>query len=339
VRASILVAQSKGCCRGVAMYTLNGIGTTCYGRANPDGDTFVATEWFVFIYFPIWPIRCRRMRVIGKDWAFLGRTTQYQLFEQINFADNLPQIGLTWLWTLVPLALLAVPASVSSKPGTGLFVLAGYFIAVVGFLGFAATRPGRRALTEGWHSVAGLTLLTLVLYSWPFASIGTWRVPQAGGIIYAPQSHVVGGALLFIALVWCGRVRRRPALVCAIVLAVLTSAVDIAFTWGRAQIATNSSLQPILGVMRSELWAASLLFVASAIVPALRRNYYWLIQLGLPALGWVTSSLFVPLVIPILHNQDPAIRWTILAAPLILTKTAAFGLLGSWLWRARRASR
>jgi hypothetical protein len=319
------------------MYTLNGVGTTCYGRANPIGDTFVATEWLVFIYFPIWPIRCRRMRVIGNDWAFLGRTTRYQLFEQINFADNLPQIALTWLWTLVPLALLILPASVSPRPGAGLFLLAGYFVAVVGFLGFAGTLPGRRALTGGWHSVAGVTLLTLVLYSWPIGSIGTWRVPLAGGIIYTPQTHIVEGAILFIALVWCGGVRRVAALGGGIILGTLTSAIDIAFAWGHGQIANIPSLHATLGVVRSELWAASLLLAAGGIVPALRRGYYWLLQLALPALGLIASSLLVPIAVPILGNQNMLMVWMILASPFILTKTAAFGLLSSWLRCARRA--
>jgi hypothetical protein len=317
------------------MYTVNGIGTTCYGRANPIGDTFVATEWFVIIFFPIWPIRCRRMRVIGNDWAFLGSTTRYQLFEQINFADNLPQITLTWLWTLVPLTLLFLAASASPRPGVGLFLLAGYFVAVVGFFAFAATRPGRRALTEGWHSVAGLTLLTLALYAWLTGSVGAWRAPLAGGIPYFPQVHIVGGALLFIALAGCGGVGRVAALGGAAVLGMLTSAIDIGFSWGRDQIATDPSLQPMLALARSEAWSASLLLVASGIVPTLRRGSYWLIQLGMPALAWMASPLLVLTTMP---NYDSFIGWTILVSPFVLTKTAAFGLLGSWLRWPRRTA-
>jgi hypothetical protein len=318
------------------MYTLNGVGTTCYGKANPIGDSFVATVWLVFLYFPIWPIRCHRMRVIGNDWRFLGQTTRYQIFERVNFADNLAQIALTWLWTLVPLALLVLPASLSPSPGGGLFLLAGYFLAATGFLGFAATRPGRRALTEGWHSIAGLSLLTLAAYVWStLGAVGTWRVQLAWGIAYAPGTHIIGGVLLFTALVWCGGIGRAAALGAAISLGILTSAIDIAFLWGRDQITTNPSLQLILGFVRGAMWGASLLLVASSVVPALRRGSYWLIQLGIPSLGWLASPLIVPIATPILHNQGPFTRWTILASPFILTKTAAFGLLGSWLRRAR----
>jgi hypothetical protein len=318
------------------MYTLNGVGTTCYGKANPIGDSFVATVWLVFLYFPIWPIRCHRMRLIGNDWRFLGQTTRYQIFERVNFADNLAQIALTWLWTLVPLALLALPASLSPSPGAGLFLLTGYFVAATGFLGFATTRPGRRALTEGWHSIAGLSLLTLVLYIWlTVGGVGPWRVQLAWGIAYAPGTHIVGGVLLFTALVWCGGVKSATALGGAIGLGILTSAIDIAFSWVRDQIAANPFLPLILSFVRGEMWGASLLLVASSIVPVLRRGSYWLIQLGIPSLGWLATLHIVPIATPILHNQGSLTRWIILASPFILTKTAAFGWLGSWLRRAR----
>src|SRR5215831_7676831 len=64
----------------------------------------------------------------------------------------------------------------------------------------------------------------------------------------------------------------------------------------------------------SEFWAAIVLLVAGAMVPALRR--------GLPAMGWMASSLLVPIAIPILHNQELLIRWTMVAAPFILINTA-----------------
>jgi hypothetical protein len=46
-------------------FTFNGIGTTFYGHAGarPDGS-YVKTEWFVFFYVPIFPIRS--LRVVPK---------------------------------------------------------------------------------------------------------------------------------------------------------------------------------------------------------------------------------------------------------------------------------
>ena len=43
-------------------YTLNGIGTTFYGQRDfqPDGS-YLTTEWLVFLYVPLIPIRSLRV--------------------------------------------------------------------------------------------------------------------------------------------------------------------------------------------------------------------------------------------------------------------------------------
>ncbi|PPT08370.1 hypothetical protein CKA32_005054 [Geitlerinema sp. FC II] len=44
-------------------FSINGIGTTYYGRRYflPD-DSYVTTEWVIFLYFPIVPLRSLRLR-------------------------------------------------------------------------------------------------------------------------------------------------------------------------------------------------------------------------------------------------------------------------------------
>ncbi len=59
-----------------SLFTFNGIGTTLYGRADPDAQTgsYVATLYFVILMVPIFPIA--RYRVIeqpGRRFQFLGQ--------------------------------------------------------------------------------------------------------------------------------------------------------------------------------------------------------------------------------------------------------------------------
>ncbi len=46
--------------------TLNGIGTKFYGQRDfsPDGS-YITTEWFVFIYIPLIPLKSLRVRYQG----------------------------------------------------------------------------------------------------------------------------------------------------------------------------------------------------------------------------------------------------------------------------------
>lgn len=60
-------------------FTFNGIGTTYYGNRDtgPDGS-FVTTEWLVFIYLPILPIRSFRVLPTGQNTnAFVYNSQGY----------------------------------------------------------------------------------------------------------------------------------------------------------------------------------------------------------------------------------------------------------------------
>ena len=58
------------------MFTFNGIGTTLYGRRSFDKSTqtYIATLFFVFIFFPIFPIAAYRVRNTGGNhYQFFGK--------------------------------------------------------------------------------------------------------------------------------------------------------------------------------------------------------------------------------------------------------------------------
>jgi hypothetical protein len=53
--------------------TVNGIGTTYYGRREPGTDgSYITTEWLVFFYLPIVPIGSFRVRPIKGSQSFFG---------------------------------------------------------------------------------------------------------------------------------------------------------------------------------------------------------------------------------------------------------------------------
>ena len=71
-------------CRGA--YTLQGIGTTFYGQRDFRRDgTYITTEWIVFFFFPILPIRSLRLRYVGPGdpptFGF-GSSESYSVYEK-----------------------------------------------------------------------------------------------------------------------------------------------------------------------------------------------------------------------------------------------------------------
>ena len=58
------------------MYTLNGVGTSLYGRYQESSEGwFIATLWFVVIFIPIWPLRGYLVAdAEGGGWQFAAKT-------------------------------------------------------------------------------------------------------------------------------------------------------------------------------------------------------------------------------------------------------------------------
>lgn len=58
-------------------YRINGIGTIYIGARDFESDgTFLTTEWFTFIFVPVFPIRSHRVRPAGGNSYYLLQTTR-----------------------------------------------------------------------------------------------------------------------------------------------------------------------------------------------------------------------------------------------------------------------
>jgi hypothetical protein len=68
-------------------FTLNGIGTTYYGKREGSSDgSYITTEWFVFLYLPLYPIRSLRIipRGIYKNYIFYSSEGFYSYKVPLN---------------------------------------------------------------------------------------------------------------------------------------------------------------------------------------------------------------------------------------------------------------
>jgi hypothetical protein len=104
------------------MGTFNGIGTKIYGKAQRRADgSYVATEWFTLIYFPIIPLRCMRIREVSTTGfnviVVAHQKFTYQILGSVPMKDNRRQIFLTWLWTVIPIVLWIAAAATKSFRG------------------------------------------------------------------------------------------------------------------------------------------------------------------------------------------------------------------------------
>lgn len=68
------------------MHSINGIGTTLYGKTdvNSQDGSYVATEWFIFLLLPIFPLGSYRVWRGGTKAEFLplpGSNTEYRTTE------------------------------------------------------------------------------------------------------------------------------------------------------------------------------------------------------------------------------------------------------------------
>jgi hypothetical protein len=88
-------------------FTFNGTGTTYHGRSDKASDgSYVATEWFMVVYIPIFPIRSFRMRpVSGGTFAVVYSSQKYQMEPA---PVHWKQVRNTYLTMVGGLALAAV---------------------------------------------------------------------------------------------------------------------------------------------------------------------------------------------------------------------------------------
>ncbi|MCS7304748.1 MAG: hypothetical protein NZ602_06550 [Thermoguttaceae bacterium] len=91
-------------------YSINGIGTTFYGHRDdePDGS-YVTTEWLIFLFIPILPIRSFRVWPLGQR-RFLGDFSQQYLAREVPLCR--PQVVNVYLTTFVLLSLLGLGVAI-----------------------------------------------------------------------------------------------------------------------------------------------------------------------------------------------------------------------------------
>jgi hypothetical protein len=92
------------------MYTLNGIGTTLYGKRHltkkelremgievERGNPYIATKWFVFLFIPLIPLSSWVVFAESKEEGFLSSEKQYHMLP-VNLNWN--QVLKGWSITL-----------------------------------------------------------------------------------------------------------------------------------------------------------------------------------------------------------------------------------------------
>jgi hypothetical protein len=198
---------------------------------------------------------------------------------------------------------------------------------------------GRRSKSGARASFAlVLPLLALAVYVVVYAS-GLWTLGQtqlAPRVFYGLTAHVTLAALVGFALSGFAGVRPLSALVGTASLFALSSVIGI----GQSTISQHLIEMTLLGsrsivsislaLFASVLIAASIMIVASAAVPALRRRTYWLIALLLwPAVGYLSYSM-MPVIAYNLKLGASALTGVYFAV-YVFKQVIVFACLGYWL--------
>jgi hypothetical protein len=82
-----------------------GVGTSYYGKKayNPQDKSYITTEWFVLLLFPIFPIKSLRVIKMGKtesNYIVAHRhIVSYKILQRIPLKENVGQIIKTYLFT------------------------------------------------------------------------------------------------------------------------------------------------------------------------------------------------------------------------------------------------
>lgn len=81
-----------------SLHTINGFGTTLYGKSDfdPESSTYMATLYFVFFFIPVWPLARYRVRDVGENrYSFYGKAP-LSTFNKVHIGIVLFIIGL-WI--------------------------------------------------------------------------------------------------------------------------------------------------------------------------------------------------------------------------------------------------
>lgn len=111
-----------------SLSTFNGIGTRLYGRReyDPDTDSYVATHYFTFAYYPLVPIARYRIKEVGSD--------------RVRFLGRLPVVPLDFSWLALPIIALIV-MSIAGSCSQNQYSSAGYSPQKTQTTKYSAPRP------------------------------------------------------------------------------------------------------------------------------------------------------------------------------------------------------
>ena len=137
-------------------FTVDGIGTTLYGAREflPNGS-YVATEWGVFFYIPIVPIRSMRIlpSTTGRKSYFLYSSPRYSVLQTTSL--NLRQVLSVYGWFALVIGSFWVADALN------LWWLAIPGLCMIGAPWFLRRRAIKRMLYEHKRSAAGLSPSTM----------------------------------------------------------------------------------------------------------------------------------------------------------------------------------
>jgi hypothetical protein len=82
-------------------FTFNGIGTSLYGARDFRSDgSYITTEWFVFVYVPVLPLKSQRVVATGKNKNYVVYSSSgYAIQERTKIC--IPQILAVYSWFAV----------------------------------------------------------------------------------------------------------------------------------------------------------------------------------------------------------------------------------------------
>jgi hypothetical protein len=106
-------------------YTINGIGTTFYGKRDFRADgSFLTTEWVSLLYFPLFPLRSLRVRYLGQgERAFpigVGSSDNYAVYDktppnlkQVIYVYGYAVFAVGWVFLIMMLCIGTKDASLA----------------------------------------------------------------------------------------------------------------------------------------------------------------------------------------------------------------------------------
>ena len=91
------------------MFSVNGIGTTIYGKREEDArdNSYITTKWFIILFFPIFPLGSYRVIKNKPEFLSLART-KYQMTKVALNWDQVRNIYAIFWGPLCILIILAV---------------------------------------------------------------------------------------------------------------------------------------------------------------------------------------------------------------------------------------